>query len=194
MLSTALAQMASWKQRFDKRVPVSVNLSGFQLSAALPEQVAQQLALHGIEPSLLTLELTETVLMLDMKGCLDILDALSEQGIKIAIDDFGTGYSSLAYLNRLPIDTIKLDRSFVTGLNLPVIRATAAMATNLGLGILAEGVEEPHELAALKAQGCHAFQGYLFSKPQTVAVVEASDFTVECQMGSYPLIGNCLTD
>ena len=89
-------------------VPVSVNLSGFQLSSALPELVAQQLKEFGVAASLLTLELTETVLMLDMKGCIEILDALSAQGIKIAIDDFGTGYSSLAYLNRLPIDTIKL--------------------------------------------------------------------------------------
>ncbi|WP_043151303.1 EAL domain-containing protein, partial [Aeromonas salmonicida] len=84
-------------------------------------------------------------------------------------DDFGTGYSSLAYLNRLPIDTIKLDRSFVVGLNLPVIRATVAMATSLGLGIMAEGVEDENELAALRAQGCHVFQGFLFSKPMTVA-------------------------
>ncbi len=188
VLSTALAQVASWQKRFHQRVPVSVNLSGFQLSSALPGQVRQQLELHGVDASLLTLELTETVLMLDMKGCLGILDDLSEQGIKIAIDDFGTGYSSLAYLNRLPINNIKLDRSFVVGLNLPVIRATAAMATNLGLGIMAEGVEEPHELAALQTQGCHVFQGYLFSKPLTVAQVEASGFVVECQVGRYPLL------
>ena len=127
-----------------------------------------------MEAALLTLELTETVLMLDMKGCIEILDALSEQGIKIAIDDFGTGYSSLAYLNRLPIDTIKLDRSFVVGLNLPVIRATVAMATSLGLGILAEGVEEEHELAALQTQGCHVFQGFLFSRPMTPEEVAAA--------------------
>ena len=140
---------------------------GLPALAALPELVAQQLEEFGVDAGLLTLELTETVLMLDMKGCIEILDALSEQGIKIAIDDFGTGYSSLAYLNRLPIDTIKLDRSFVVGLNLPVIRATVAMATSLGLGILAEGVEDEHELAALQAQGCHVFQGFLFSPPMT---------------------------
>src|SRR5690606_17718974 len=126
VLSTALAQMAHWQQACQVSVPVSVNLSGFQLSTSLPELVAQQLKAYGVDASLLTLELTETVLMLDMKGCIEILDGLSEQGIKIAIDDFGTGYSSLAYLNRLPIDTIKLDRSFVVGLNLPVIRATVA--------------------------------------------------------------------
>ncbi|MGL5288950.1 MAG: EAL domain-containing protein, partial [Aeromonas sp.] len=94
---------------------------------------------------------------------------------------------SLAYLNRLPINTIKLDRSFVVGLNLPVIRATAAMALNLGLAIMAEGVEESHELAALQTQGCHVFQGYLFSRPQTVAQIEASEFSVECQMGRFSL-------
>ena len=188
VLGTALAQVAQWEKQFGKRVPVSVNLSGFQLSSSLPVQVRQQLELYGVEASLLTLELTETVLMLDMKGCLGILDALSDQGINIAIDDFGTGYSSLAYLNRLPIDTIKLDRSFVVGLNLPVIRATAAMATSLGLGIMAEGVEEPHELDALQTQGCHVFQGYLFSKPLTVAQVEESGFVVECPVGRYPLV------
>ncbi len=187
VLSTALAQMAHWQQACQVRVPVSVNLSGFQLSTSLPELVAQQLKAYGVDASLLTLELTETVLMLDMKGCIEILDGLSEQGIKIAIDDFGTGYSSLAYLNRLPIDTIKLDRSFVVGLNLPVIRATVAMATSLGLGILAEGVEDEHELAALRAQGCHVFQGFLFSKPMTVAQVEENRFAVCCKAGTYPL-------
>ncbi|SIQ14539.1 diguanylate cyclase/phosphodiesterase [Aeromonas hydrophila] len=189
VLSTALAQMAHWQREWRVNVPVSVNLSGFQLSSALPELVAHQLKEFGVAASLLTLELTETVLMLDMKGCIEILDALSAQGIKIAIDDFGTGYSSLAYLNRLPIDTIKLDRSFVVGLNLPVIRATVAMATSLGLGIMAEGVEDEHELAALRTQGCHVFQGFLFSKPMTVAQVEESRFMVSCKAGRYPLAG-----
>ncbi len=188
VLATALAQMGEWQRQWQVRVPVSVNLSGFQLSASLPGQVAQQLRESGVEAGLLTLELTETVLMLDMKGCIEILDALSEQGIKIAIDDFGTGYSSLAYLNRLPIDTIKLDRSFVVGLNLPVIRATVAMATSLGLGILAEGVEDEHELAALRAQGCHVFQGFLFSPPMTPEEVAAAGFGIRCKLGHYPLI------
>lgn len=189
VLATALAQMGEWQRQWQVRVPVSVNLSGFQLSPSLPGQVAQQLRESGVEAGLLTLELTETVLMLDMKGCIEILDALSEQGIKIAIDDFGTGYSSLAYLNRLPIDTIKLDRSFVVGLNLPVIRATVAMATSLGLGILAEGVEDEHELAALRAQGCHVFQGFLFSTPMTPEEVAAAGFGIRCKLGHYPLIG-----
>ncbi|MDM5059575.1 putative bifunctional diguanylate cyclase/phosphodiesterase [Aeromonas rivipollensis] len=189
VLATALAQMGEWQRQWQVRVPVSVNLSGFQLSASLPGQVAQQLRESGVEAGLLTLELTETVLMLDMKGCIEILDALSEQGIKIAIDDFGTGYSSLAYLNRLPIDTIKLDRSFVVGLNLPVIRATVAMATSLGLGILAEGVEDEHELAALRAQGCHVFQGFLFSPPMTPEEVAAAGFGIRCKLGHYPLFG-----
>ncbi|MGE6225764.1 putative bifunctional diguanylate cyclase/phosphodiesterase [Aeromonas media] len=187
VLATALAQMGEWQRQWQVRVPVSVNLSGFQLSASLPGQVAQQLRESNVEAGLLTLELTETVLMLDMKGCIEILDALSEQGIKIAIDDFGTGYSSLAYLNRLPIDTIKLDRSFVVGLNLPVIRATVAMATSLGLGILAEGVEDEHELAALRAQGCHVFQGFLFSPPMTPEEVAAAGFGIQCKLGHYPL-------
>ncbi|MNO39714.1 Cyclic di-GMP phosphodiesterase Gmr [compost metagenome] len=189
VLATALAQMGEWQRQWQVRVPVSVNLSGFQLSASLPGQVAQQLRESNVEAGLLTLELTETVLMLDMKGCIEILDALSEQGIKIAIDDFGTGYSSLAYLNRLPIDTIKLDRSFVVGLNLPVIRATVAMATSLGLGILAEGVEDEHELAALRAQGCHVFQGFLFSTPMAPEEVAAAGFGIRCKLGHYPLIG-----
>ncbi|MFC5707286.1 putative bifunctional diguanylate cyclase/phosphodiesterase [Aeromonas eucrenophila] len=187
VLSTALSQMGAWQRQWQVKVPVSVNLSGFQLSATLPALVAQQLKEYGVEADLLTLELTETVLMLDMKGCIEILDALSDQGIKIAIDDFGTGYSSLAYLNRLPIDTIKLDRSFVVGLNLPVIRATVAMATSLGLGILAEGVEDEHELAALRAQGCHVFQGFLFSTPMTPAEVAATGFGIHCKVGHYPL-------
>lgn len=190
VLATALAQMGEWQRQWQVRVPVSVNLSGFQLSGSLPGQVAQQLRESEVEAGLLTLELTETVLMLDMKGCIEILDALSEQGIKIAIDDFGTGYSSLAYLNRLPIDTIKLDRSFVVGLNLPVIRATVAMATSLGLGILAEGVEDEHELAALRAQGCHVFQGFLFSPPMTPEEVAAAGFGIRCKLGHYPLISS----
>jgi diguanylate cyclase (GGDEF)-like protein len=187
VLDKALAQMAHWQRHFGVRVPVSVNLSGFQLAPSLPEQVAASLKEHGVDPHLLTLELTETVLMLDMNGCIGILDRLSEQGIKIAIDDFGTGYSSLAYLNRLPIDTIKLDRSFVVGLNLPVIRATVAMATGLGLGIMAEGVEEEHELVALRSQGCHVFQGFLFGKPMTVADIEESRFILYCPVGEFVL-------
>ncbi|PJG60388.1 putative bifunctional diguanylate cyclase/phosphodiesterase [Aeromonas cavernicola] len=192
VLATALSQIALWQEQWHQRVPISVNLSGFQLTPCLPEEVEVQLTKYGVDAALLTLELTETVLMLDMQGSIDILDALSERQIKIAIDDFGTGYSSLAYLNRLPINTIKLDRSFVVGLNLSVIRATAAMATNLGLDIMAEGVEEPHELAALLAQGCHRFQGYLFSTPLTAEEVTLSGFKVVSPVGCFglPLVIN----
>ena len=170
VLSTALAQMGEWQRQDGVRVPVSVNLSGFQLSASLPELVAQLLEAFSVEAALLTLELTETVLMLDMKGCIEILDALSEQGIKIAIDDFGTGYSSLAYLTRLPIDTIKLDRSFVDDIRSSpeagvLVTSIITLAHNLKMRVVAEGVELRDQLVYLKTAGCDVAQGYILSRP-----------------------------
>lgn len=187
VLRSALSQMVSWRERFGLAMPLAVNLSGMQISADLPAWVAAELARHGIAPQLLTLELTETVLMVDMEGTRKVFEALGELGVNISIDDFGTGYSSLSYLNCLPINEIKLDRSFVVGLNLPVIRATAAMAASLGLDIIAEGVETDEELVELRAQGCHRIQGYLISHPLTAAELEAKGFMVESDAGNFTI-------
>lgn len=188
VMRTALAQIAKWRERFGLDVPLAVNLSGMQVTRDLPSWVAEQLFQHDLPPHLLTLELTETVLMSDLEGGSRVLEELGALGINISIDDFGTGYSSLAYLNRLPIHEIKLDRSFVVGLNLPVIRATVAMAASLGLTLIAEGVETGEELAALRAQGCQRIQGYLISRPLTAEQLEGCGFVIDSPVGTYPLI------
>ncbi|WP_226799024.1 putative bifunctional diguanylate cyclase/phosphodiesterase [Aeromonas simiae] len=187
VLCSALSQQARWRERLGVEVPLAVNLSGMQITAELPDWVAQQLAAHAIAPHLLTLELTETVLMLDVRGSSQVLEALGQLGIRISIDDFGTGYSSLAYLNRLPINEIKLDRSFVVGFNLPVIRATVAMASSLGIDLIAEGVETEEELTALRRQGCHRIQGYLISRPMAAADLELNGFVIDSCIGSFTL-------
>ncbi|MEQ1847904.1 MAG: EAL domain-containing protein, partial [Nitrospira sp.] len=116
------------------------------------------------------LELTESVLMTDASTTIATLRELKESGFRLAIDDFGTGYSSLAYLQRFPLDTLKIDRAFVKDLKLgtvdsPIIRAIIGMGRALKLHVVAEGVETRDELAFLRMQGCAAYQGYLFSKP-----------------------------
>jgi EAL domain-containing protein (putative c-di-GMP-specific phosphodiesterase class I) len=129
-------------------------------------------ALHAAElpPDRLTLELTETMLIDDSEKTRPLIDALGQLGVRIALDDFGTGYSSLTYLRRLPIDTVKIDRSFVHALGTStedsaIVGAVIRLARDLNLGVVAEGVETLVQLDALRALGCRHAQGYLFAKP-----------------------------
>ena len=126
------------------------------------------LAVSGLPPHLLELELTESILVRDADEALSRLQALSQLGVQLSIDDFGTGYSSLAYLKRFPIDKLKIDRSFVSGLpdddsDVGIVRAILQMAQALGMKVIAEGVETELQRAFLKSEGCAFFQGYLFS-------------------------------
>jgi EAL domain-containing protein (putative c-di-GMP-specific phosphodiesterase class I) len=150
---------------------ISVNLSVRQLrDPNLAGDLATSLAATGLAPERLLLEITESVVMDDVDTSLRALAALKALGVRLAIDDFGTGYSSLSYLRQLPVDTVKIDRSFVAELDEGMVGHTLAGAVvsvcrMFGLSTTAEGVEEPGQVAALRAVGCDEAQGYLFARP-----------------------------
>jgi PAS domain S-box-containing protein len=162
-------QMVRWSETGMKPLPVSVNISGRHLQRAnLVEPVQAALRGFKLDPRLLELELTETVLMQNLGATLPLLQALKDLGVSISVDDFGTGYSSLSYLKRLPIDTLKIDRSFVRELetssdNAAIVAAIIAMSKSLKLRVVAEGVETQGQMTRLFDQGCQLMQGFLFS-------------------------------
>jgi diguanylate cyclase (GGDEF)-like protein len=157
---------------------VSVNLSPRTLrDPMLPQRIAGMLAVYGAPHASLALEITENILMSDPARSMDCLKRLHEMGVRIAVDDFGTGYSSLSYLRRLPADELKIDQSFVAGLmsgqDDVIVRSTIDLAHNLGLTVVAEGVENAEVLARLLAMGCDAAQGTFVSPPCSAADVRA---------------------
>lgn len=171
--------MRCWQEQFPDRQPltVNVNLSSKQFSPQLVEQVHQILDETGLAGQYLKLELTESALMGHADSAVLTLSQLKQLGIQLAIDDFGTGYSSLSYLHRFPIDTLKVDRSFiqrvdVDGEQLAIVRTIITLAWNLGMEVVAEGVETPKQLAQLRSLRCEYAQGYLFSQPQDAATIE----------------------
>jgi diguanylate cyclase (GGDEF)-like protein/PAS domain S-box-containing protein len=174
VLNTAIAQAAEWsKSRWNGTgLLVWVNLSARQLSDNdLVDEVAAALREHGVAPHQLGLEITETALLQDAEGAVAALGALRSLGVRLAIDDFGTGYSSLSYLKRLPVDAVKVDRSFVDGLALDgddsaIVAAVTGMARALRLTTIAEGVESIGQLFALRRLGCDLAQGFFFTTPQ----------------------------
>lgn len=177
VLSTALAQAASWAAA-GHRVPVSVNISAKGLNERLVQQVAQLLETHRVVPGMLTLELTETCMMEDAGRTAEIFAALAGLGVQLSIDDFGTGYSSLSYLARLPVDEIKIDRSFVTEMREEqaaeaVVTATIALALQLGCEVVAEGVGDAEAAQLLARLGCATGQGFYWSKPLGAAAATA---------------------
>lgn len=179
VLRQACLQMRRWQQEFPAWQPLTmnVNLSGYQFTPQLADQVRQTLAETELAGQYLKLEITESVLMSHAEAAIATLSHLKELGIQLAIDDFGTGYSSLSYLHRFPIDTLKVDRSFiqridVDGEQLAIVRTIITLAWNLGMEVVAEGVETSRQLAQLRALRCEYAQGYLFSKPRTVKGVE----------------------
>jgi diguanylate cyclase (GGDEF)-like protein len=177
VLDVALSQAATWAgARYDgASVAVWVNLSARQLGdPGLVELVADALKRHRVEPSQLGLEITESALLEDAEGAVTALSSLRELGVRLAVDDFGTGYSSLSYLKRLPVDAVKIDRSFVDGLAVDgddsaIVAAVAGMARALRLTTIAEGVENLDQLHALRRLGCDLAQGYFFTTPQPPA-------------------------
>jgi diguanylate cyclase (GGDEF)-like protein len=169
VLSTALRQVSSWR-RDGIDVGVSVNVSGQDLNATLPARIATLLAISGVPSTRLTLELTETAIVEDPEVAARIIQELKAMLVRVAIDDFGTGYSSLAYLKRLPVDEIKIDRSFVT--NMPhdsademIVQSTIDLARNLKLSVVGEGIETPRIWKMLADMGCARGQGYLLGRP-----------------------------
>jgi PAS domain S-box-containing protein len=170
-------QMVAWAEEGVPPMPVSINISGRHIQRAnLVEPVQAALSGFRLDARLLELELTETVLMQNLGHALPLLQALKELGVAISVDDFGTGYSSLSYLKKLPIDTLKIDRSFVreletSGDNAAIVAAIIAMSKSLKLRVVAEGVETQGQMTRLFDQGCQLMQGFLFSP-----AVPGSDF------------------
>ncbi len=168
VLSQAVRQAALWHHR-GLAVPVAINVSALQFQQPqFVERVASVLAVAGLPASLRELELTESILLHDAAEALQRVHALARLGVRLAIDDFGTGYSSLAYLKRLPVGKLKIDRSFVTGLptergDAGIVRAILQMARALGMVVVAEGVETEPQRAFLQEAGCDQFQGFLFA-------------------------------
>ncbi len=170
VLDRSLQQCRSWLDR-GLSLTVAVNLSVRNLAdTEFPDRVAEALERHGVPPALLGFELTESAVMSDPERALPVLRGLHGLGVRIAVDDFGTGYSSLSYLRRLPVDEVKIDKSFVLGLasdlgDLAVVRAIVDLGHSLGLTVVAEGVEEDATRDQLVEMGCDIAQGYLISRP-----------------------------
>src|SRR4051794_4423353 len=170
VLGLALGQLRRWMDD-GHPVPVAVNLSTRCLmDADLPDLVATLLAQHGVPARLLRLEVTESAVMGDAARCLDVLQRLHDLGVHLSIDDFGTGYSSMAYLRQLPVDELKIDRSFVMGMtdtqqDAVLVRTAIDLGHNLGLTVVAEGVEGAEHVAALQDLGCDIAQGFHFARP-----------------------------
>ena len=179
VLNQAARQCARWQQDLgESGFSVAVNLSVHHLRhPSLLDQVRATLATTGLDPASLCLELTESVLLEDVDRHIRTLLELRSIGVRLAIDDFGTGFSSLTYLKRFPIDVVKIDRSFVAGLrtnssDTAIVRSVVELAHALGLKVVAEGVEDAVQLAALRAFGCDFAQGFLFSPPRPPAELE----------------------
>lgn len=175
VLKTACEQIVQWRAAGFAIERVSVNLSGVQIRQAdLVQRVARTLQESGCEAQWLELEITESVVMDNAEQTIRMLQGLRDLGVQLSIDDFGTGYSSLSYLKRLPVDKLKIDRSFVD--NIPqdiddtvISRTIIALATNLRLGVIAEGIETAAQQQFMVEHGCRIGQGYLFSKPVPAA-------------------------
>jgi diguanylate cyclase (GGDEF)-like protein len=179
VLAEAARQQVAWSAVPElATVPVAVNISGRHLlSRQLPGHIRAVLDQTGIEPRHLSIEVTETVLLADLISAAAELDAVRAMGVRVAIDDFGTGYTSLAHLQQLPIDTIKIDRSFISQLNARRGSALVRMVTDLGhaieVNIVAEGVETGEEMSALQAMGADHLQGFLLCRPLSPAALTA---------------------
>ena len=178
MLGSVIDQLSRWRQAGYQEFPVAVNVSASLFSRTeFVDELAQWLKAGGVPARLLELEITEHVAMLDLDYTLSTLQALKRLGVTLTIDDFGTGYSGLAYLRDFPIDTVKIDMSFIKGVhqdrkNQGIVRAIIALASTMGLHTVAEGVETAEELAFLRQQACWGYQGYHFSPAREPAEIE----------------------
>ncbi len=180
VLGEASRRLKAWQDRFPwaADLSVSVNLDAQQLSSAeLLERVDSELAATELEPRCLQLEITEEMIIDNPELTGRVLSSLSDQGIRLYVDDFGTGYSSLSQLHRFPVDTLKIDRSFIDrmgagGEDLEIVRTIVSLAHNLRLTVLAEGVETEDQLAGLRDLGCEYAQGFLFARPLAPGAVE----------------------
>jgi diguanylate cyclase len=186
VLANVIEQLRDWRDAATELdFTVAVNLTMFDLlDTSLPEKVAQLLDEAGIEPQQLELEITERVIMADPVRVRDVVERLKAIGVRLAIDDFGTGYSSLSYLKSLPIDAIKIDRSFVMGMaeeesDRAIVRSTIDLGHNLGLTVVAEGVETEEMLEELARYGCDMAQGFYIARPRAADELWLTGATTE---------------
>jgi EAL domain-containing protein (putative c-di-GMP-specific phosphodiesterase class I) len=169
-IRTALQQIQAWRKE-GIELKVAVNLSARNLlDPGLPRQIGRSLKEHGVAPEQLELEITESVIMADPVRAMECLAQLNQMGLKLSVDDFGTGYSSLAYLKRLPVHELKIDKAFVQGMmkdrnDAAIVRAAIDLGRDMGLTHVAEGVENQQTWHGLIALGCDKMQGYFLSKP-----------------------------
>jgi diguanylate cyclase (GGDEF)-like protein/PAS domain S-box-containing protein len=192
VLREACRQMRCWQLKMASGLPltISVNLSPRQFAQSqLAKELLEILAETGLPAQNLKLEITETTIMESTESASAVLAELKRIGIQLAIDDFGTGYSSLSYVHRFPLDALKIDRSFITEIGTgqrrsEIVRAIVNLAHNLGLEVIAEGVETRHQLDVLRSLGCEYGQGYLFSRP--VEADAAQTFIVEGTIAGAP--------
>ena len=175
VIQAACRQIRDWRVAGACPVPVAVNLSARQFASdSLVDDLVDAMRQYGVSPAELEVELTESALMAEPERASDVLRELSAMGMRIAIDDFGTGYSSLSYLKRFPAQTVKIDRSFISGLpadndDTAITQAVIAMAHSLGLTVVAEGVETEDQMQVLRRLGCDEAQGYLLGRPMPAA-------------------------
>jgi EAL domain-containing protein (putative c-di-GMP-specific phosphodiesterase class I) len=170
VLDTALGQCRAWRDA-GLELAVAVNLAAPNIvDRALPDLVAELLEVWELPGEMLECEISEHTVMADQRRALDVLERLRALGVRLSLDDFGTGHSSLAYLKRLPLDEVKIDRSFVIGMaddadDAAIVRSTIDLARHLGLEVVAEGVETEATLRDLAGLSCHVAQGYFVSRP-----------------------------
>jgi diguanylate cyclase (GGDEF)-like protein len=179
VLNEVCRQLADWLRRDLAPTPVAVNASSKQfLCPDFADGVIRLLERYRLPPTLMGIEVTETAVIREPELAIRHLRRLREVGIEVSLDDFGTGYSSLSYLSRLPVDAIKIDRSFISDMtratpNTAIVKAIISLGHTLGMAVIAEGVETPADLSFLKACGCPYVQGYLTGRPQTAGAFEA---------------------
>jgi diguanylate cyclase (GGDEF)-like protein len=201
VLEEACRQMSEWQKLSppDEPLPISVNLSGRQfLQPDLLAQIEDVLLKTGLEARSLKLEITETVVMENIETATRTLERLQALGVELSIDDFGTGYSSLSYLQRFPVSTLKIDRSFVSRItesdaSAEIVRTIMNLAQHLGMDVVAEGVETEQQSMQLRALACEFGQGYYFSKPMDRDAAESLFLDCFPQGGFRPYIVNCGT-
>ncbi|MES2299337.1 MAG: EAL domain-containing protein [Pseudomonadota bacterium] len=178
VLEAACSQAAAWQAAGIAPFRLAVNVSAREFTATLPTRVMQTLGRYRLDPAWLELEITESTLMHNIDRVIGIMDRITALGVALSLDDFGTGYSSLSYLKRFPIDTLKIDRSFTTGIpgdsnDCAIASTIISIGRQLKHKVIAEGVETPEQLAFLKHAGCDQVQGYLLSRPLPAAQFEA---------------------
>jgi EAL domain-containing protein (putative c-di-GMP-specific phosphodiesterase class I) len=180
VLETACAQLKIWEaDPLTHDLHLAVNVSARQFHQPdFVEQVRQTLRIHAFTPSLLKLELTESLVLDNIDDVIVKMQALREVGVRFSMDDFGTGYSSLSYLTQLPLDQLKIDQSFVRNIGVKhsdavIVQTIIGMAHNLGIEVIAEGVETENQRAFLEQHGCALCQGYLFGRPVPIESFEA---------------------